>query len=400
MLSVQDEIQQLEKKYHFQIYKRQPLTITKAKGVYITDYHDNKYIDALSGIGVNNVGHCHPAVVAAVKTQAERLIHVSNLYYNEPQNHLAELLIKLSGLDRVFFCNSGTESVEGAIKLARKYAWEKGRSGKIISMTGCFHGRSLAAIAMGKKKYQNGFAPLPSNFVKSPLNDIESLVHHANDGAIAVMIEPVQGEGGIHVASSEFLQKTRQLCDEKNMLLIVDEIQCGMGRTGKMFAFEHSNIVPDIITCAKALGGGFPIAAVIARQEIAAAFDFGDHGTTYGGNPLACAAAYATLKTLLDENLVNKAQQNGVYVLEKLNALKQKHKTIKDVRGLGLMIGIELECPVGEIIDKMREKYILVGAAGTNTLRLLPPLVIQAQELDRIVNALSICIDEVENENA
>ncbi|MFC2170361.1 aspartate aminotransferase family protein [Calditrichota bacterium] len=392
-----DTIQQLEQQYHFQLYKRFSITIVSGKGSRITDSNGNEYIDALAGIAVNSVGHCHPNVVEAIKTQAEKLIHTSNLYYTEPQAKLAKLLTEISGLDRVFFTNSGVEAAEGAIKLARRYAFKKGRSGRVLSFEGCFHGRTLATVAMGKKKYQEGFGPLPEGFAKTPFNDITKFRKNIDEDIIAVILEPVQGEGGIKQVNSDFLKEICDICRKKDILIIFDEIQCGMGRTGKMFAFQHCGVMPDILTSAKALGGGFPIGAVMAREEVASAFDPGIHGTTFGGNPLGCAAAFAAVNTILSENLPERAKENGDYFIEKLRKAAAGSKAIKEIRGIGLMIGIELNFNGGEVVNKMLDKGVLANCTSDVVIRLLPPLIISKSELDIVFEVLMDSISEVES---
>ncbi|MCF7810075.1 aspartate aminotransferase family protein [bacterium] len=392
-----DESQRLEKENHFQFYKRYPVTFVEGKGTRLKDTNGKEYIDALAGIAVNSIGHCHPNVVKAIQNQAEKLIHITNLYYNEPQSKLALLMTEISGLDRIFFTNSGGEAVEGAIKLARRYAFKKGRKGNIVSMHGCFHGRTLATTAMGKKKYQEGFDPIPGGFLSIPFNDINTLENVVHNDVIAVIIEPVQGEGGIRIANTGYIQKVSEICKENDILLIFDEIQCGMGRTGKMFAFQHFGVIPDILTLAKALGGGFPIGAVIARQEIAEAFDYGIHGTTFGGNPLACAASLATVNTIISENLSDQAQQKGEYLIEKLKDAAKKVSGIKEVRGLGLMIGVELEFNGAEVVNKMMEKGVLANCTEETIIRLVPPLLITKEELNQVFNALILSIEEVQN---
>jgi len=392
-----DIAQKLEKENHFQFYKRFPITFVKGSGTRLTDSTGKEYIDALAGIAVNSLGHCHPKVVKAIQDQAEKLIHITNLYYNEPQSKLAELLTKVTGLERVFFTNSGGEAVEGAIKLARRYAYKKGRTGNIVSMHGCFHGRTLATTAMGKKKYQEGFDPMPGGFFSIPFNDIDALKAIAENDVIAIILEPVQGEGGIIAANPEYLKQVAEICKEKDILLIFDEIQCGMGRTGTMFAFQHFGVTPDILTSAKALGGGFPIGAVLAREEVATTFDYGTHGTTFGGNPLACAASLAAVNAILEEDLPAQAQVKGNYLVEKLKTAAREISYIKEIRGLGLMIGIELDFNGADVVNRMMEKGVLANCTEDTVIRLLPPLTITNDELDRILDVLIQSIKEVWN---
>jgi acetylornithine/N-succinyldiaminopimelate aminotransferase len=388
----------LENKYHFNIYNRFPITLLRGKGVEVYDVMGNKYIDALGGIAVNALGHCHPNVVKAIKSQAEKLIHVSNLYYNEPQSKLASVLTKISKLDKVFFCNSGVEAIEGAIKLTRKYAYEHGRTGNIVSMKNCFHGRTIAALAMGKSKYQKGFEPFPKGFRSIPLNNFSALEKITRKNTIGIFLEVVQGEGGIRLAKKNFLTQIRKICDENDIVLIFDEIQCGMGRTGKMFAYEHFNVIPDIITCAKALGGGFPIGAVLAREKIASVFKPGNHGTTFGGNPLGCAAACANLETINKVDFLTDVTKKGQYFLSKLKKISGHSPAVKEVRGMGLIIGVELAFKGDNVVKRMVEKGVLVNCTDETVIRFLPPLIIKKNEIDKIIDVLVESIKEMENE--
>lgn len=388
--------QKKAEKYHFDLYGRYPIALVKGKGSKVWDDEHNEYIDALAGIAVNSLGHCHPRIVKAIQKQAEKLIHVSNFYYNGPQSNLAEMLVKLSGLDRAFFCNSGAEAVEGSIKLARRYSYKKGKTGTIISMENSFHGRTLGTIAMGKEKYQDGFHPIPPGFKHVPMNDPDALEEAVNDETIAIIIEPIQGEGGIIEASLDYLKKARKLCNQYEIPLIFDEVQCGIARTGKMFAFEHYGIKPDIMPLAKALGSGFPIGAVAAKEEFAKAFDHGSHGTTFGGNPLACAAAVETLKTILDEDICEKTRVRGNYLKTRLEDLSNNWNSIREVRGKGLMVGIELAFPGGDVVKEMMKRGVLSNCASGNVIRLVPPLIITKDELDKVVDVLVESIKEVE----
>ncbi len=393
---MKDTAQELADTYHFDLYGRYPITLTEGKGVYVKATNGKMYLDALAGIAVNSLGHAHPAVVKAIQDQAEKLIHVSNLYYNEPQSKLAKLLTEVAGLDRAFFCNSGAEAIEGSVKLARKYAYIKGKTGNILSMENCFHGRTLGTIAMGKEKYQKGFAPLPSGFDRVPMNDIEALSQKVDDNTIAVILEPIQGEGGVHPAEESYIREVRALCDRHDVLLILDEIQSGIGRTGKMFAYQHYGIRPDIVASAKALGGGFPIGAVIATEEVASAFKHGEHGTTYGGNPLACAAAHAALTTIVDEDLAGQAAEKGAYFIEKMQDIASGWSAIKEIRGKGLMIGVELAFPGAKVVNAMLERGVLSNCASDTVMRIVPPLIISREELDTLINVLTESIKEVE----
>jgi acetylornithine/N-succinyldiaminopimelate aminotransferase len=398
MSTIADKTQELENTYHFNFYRRSPLTLIKGIGTKVYDSEGKEYIDALAGIAVNLLGHAHPELVKAISDQASKLMHISNIYYNVPQSSLARLLTELSRMDKVFFCNSGAEANEGALKLIRKYAHKKGRAGKIISFTNCFHGRTIATISMGQPKYQAGFGPLPEGFVQFPFNDLAYFEEHVGDDTIGVFVEPIQGEGGINPATPEFLRGLREICSKKGILLAFDEIQCGMGRTGKFLASQHIPVEPDVLTLAKGLGGGIPIGAVLAKAEVAAAFDPGDHGTTFGGNPLACAVAYETLRIIIRDNLMEKATQNGKYISEKLKALQTKVSTIKEVRGNGLMIGINLKPDGKKVMQKMMGKGVLVNCTADNTIRLLPPLIVQKVELEQVFRVFTEALTETEYE--
>ena len=390
-----DIAQELAQQYHVDVYGRYPITLKRGRACTVWDSNGNEYLDALAGIAVNSLGHCHPRVVEAIQRQAEELMHISNFYYSEPQSRLAEKLVEISGLDKTFFCNSGAEAVEGSVKFARKYASTKNKSGTIVTMENSFHGRTLGAISMGKEKYQKGFEPLAPGFVKVPMNDLQGLEERMNEHTVAVILETVQGEGGILPAEVDFLQRIRELCDELDIVMILDEVQCGIARTGKMFAYQHYDLKPDIVASAKALGGGFPIGAVIMRDNIADAISHGEHGTTYGGNPLACAAALAALEAIEEENLQEEAVLKGDYLRDRLRAETGAMDTVKDVRGMGLMVGVELDIDGRPVVEKMLEKGVLSNCASGNVMRLVPPLVITEEEIDRLVDALVESIKEV-----
>ena len=385
----------LDKKYYLQTFKRYPLTFDHGKDSHIWDVEGNEYIDMLGGIAVNSVGHCHPKVVKAIQNQAAKLIHISNFYLSEPQVMLSKKLVELSGLDRVFFANSGAESVEGAIKIARKYAHSVGRGGNVISFENSFHGRTLATIATGKKEYQKGFEPIPEGFSQVPFNNIVAVKKAANDNTAAIIIEPIQGEGGVNVADKTFLKELRAFCDEQQIVLIFDEIQCGVGRTGKMFAKEHFGVEPDIMTLAKALGGGVPIGAILSNEKVSAAIDFGDHGTTFGGNPLVCAASLATLEVIETENLLKQAEEKGNWLKAEISAMK--NLDIKEIRGKGLMIGVEFNFETKPLVQKMLENGVLANATGVNVLRLVPPLNISYTDLEKAMEVLKKSLKELED---
>ncbi|MEA2030466.1 MAG: aspartate aminotransferase family protein [candidate division Zixibacteria bacterium] len=385
----------IDNQYYLKAFKRYPIVLERGQGAHVWDIEGNEYIDALAGIAVNSVGHCHPTVVAAIREQSERLIHISNFYLSKPQAELSEKLAKLSGLKRVFFTNSGSESVEGAFKIARKYAHSIGRGGTILSFEGCFHGRTLATIAAGKKQMQKGFAPIPAGFKQLPFNDMTAVRNTADKETAAIIIEPIQGEGGINVADKTFLTELSDFCRQENIVLIFDEIQCGMGRTGKLFAGEHFGIKPDIMTLAKALGGGVPIGAVLSSEKIASAIKFGDHGTTFGGNPLACAAALAVLRIIEDEQLLKQVGEKSVWLKEQINNIKEP--SIKEVRGLGLMIGIEFNFETKPLVLEMLHRGVLANSTVGNILRLVPPLNIDYEDLEKIMDVIKKSIKAVKN---
>ena len=385
-MSTSTNAQEIEHKYHVPVYRRYPITLERGEGSLIWDTDGNEYLDMLAGIAVNNTGHCHPNVVKAIQDQAEKLIQPSNFFYTEIQSKLAKLLSDLSGLERVFFCNSGVEALEASLKIARKYGNNKGKKGDIIAVERGFHGRSIAAIALGKPKYQKGFQPIPEGFKTIPFNDIEALEKEINDDTIAFACEPIQGEGGIHEVSGKYLKRVRELCDKHDVLLMFDEVQCGNGRTGKYFGFQHHDVQPDIIATAKGLGGGFPIGAVMASEKAAQALDFGDHGTTYGGNPLACAASYAAVRTILDENLMDKATEQGKYLIDQIREKAKTLGVIKEIRGKGLMIGVELTIPGKPVVLEMLENGVVSNVTMDTVIRLVPPLVITKTQIDHFLD--------------
>jgi len=397
-----NEIIELDKKYFMNTFgSRTPVCFSYGKGINLWDNEGKKYYDFLGGIAVSAVGHSHPKLVNAIKEQAEKFIHCSNLYYIEPQAKLAKVLVENSCADKVFFANSGAEANEGAIKLARIYFKKKGMPEKfeIITLDKSFHGRTLATIAAtGQEKYQKPYSPLTPSFQKVPINDLEALEKAINGSTCAVMIEPIQGESGVNLTTSEYMKGVRELCDKKGVLLIFDEVQSGLGRTGKLFAYEHLGVEPDIFTLAKALGGGFPIGALCAKDHVAGAFEPGDHGSTFGGNPLACAAGLAVMDIMLNENLVQNSEKMGNYFLEKLSSLAEKYSFIKEVRGKGLMIGIQLSIEeAASIKEKCFNKGYLVGSVGKDIIRLLPPLIITKQDIDEITEVLDSILSEYNN---
>ncbi len=392
---------QLHSKYLMNTYSRYPIVFVRGEGAYVWDAEGKKYLDFLGGIAVNLLGHCHPSVVEAITSQAKELLHVSNLYYTEPAAKLAELLSLNGGLDKIFFCNSGAEANEGAIKLARKFQWRRGHREKykIISMTHSFHGRTLGALsATAKPQIQEGFGPLPSGFHTMGFNEIERLDEAIDESTAAFLIEPIQGEGGVHCAGKGFLEALRAACDRSGALLIFDEVQCGMGRCGTLFAYESFGVRPDIITLAKGMGGGLPIGAICATDAVANAFQPGDHGTTFGANPVAAAAALATLRVLIEENYSERVARMGGYLISKFHALQQKYPdVIREVRGMGLMIGIELRVDGASLVAKCHEKGLLVNVVAGSVLRLLPPYIITKEEVDRAVSIIEEAIKRVKN---
>jgi len=379
-------------KYIMNTYGRQPLVLVKGRGTKVYDSDGKEYLDFVSGVAVNNLGHCHPRVVVALQKQAQRLMHVSNHYHNEPQINLAKALVRNSFADKVFFCNSGTEAVEAAIKLARRYSREvlKQDRYEIITMRGSFHGRTMGALtATAQEKFHKTFEPLVAGFRYVPFNDVKAVEGAVTERTCAVLVEPLQGEGGVNVPSAGYLKALRELCDRHNILLILDEVQTGMGRTGKLYGYEHEGITPDAAAIAKGLGAGMAIGALIATDKAAQAFTPGSHGSTFGGNPLACAAALASLDTLLEDDIIIPAVgQLGKHFLAGLNALKGKYKFIKDVRGKGLLIGMELDIEGKDFVSACIREGFLINCTMDKTLRFMPPLIISAEEIDLLIDAL------------
>lgn len=372
-------------------YKRFPIVLVRGAGQKVWDVNGKEYLDFVAGIAVCNLGHSHPEVVAAVKDQVEKLTHVSNLYYIEPQAQLAKLLVDHSFANKVFFCNSGAEANEAAIKLARKYAHENLGNDKfeLITMRNSFHGRTMATItATGQEKFQFGFTPLLDGFTYVAFNDLTALEDAITKKTCGIMLEPIQGEGGVIIPDIQYLAKVREICDRHNILLIVDEVQTGIGRTGRLFAYEHSDIQPDIMTLAKALGNGFPVGAMLATNKIAKAFTPGNHASTFGGNLLAMAAAKATLQTILKENLLDNCRKMGEYFLDQLKKLKSRHSIIKEVRGKGLMIACDLTIDGADIVNESMMRGILINCTGGKTLRFVPSLIISIQDIDQLIDVL------------
>ncbi|MDL1970643.1 MAG: acetylornithine transaminase [Candidatus Desulfofervidaceae bacterium] len=387
-----------DKKYIMGTYARYPVIVTKAKGYKVWDVRGKEYIDLFAGISVCNLGHCHPEVIKAVEAQIYRLFHISNLYYTIPQIELAELLVKHSFADKVFFCNSGAEANEAAIKLARK--WGKQFSPpkyKIITLEGSFHGRTLGTIsATGQAKVKTGFEPLLPGFIHVPFDNIKAIEEVIDKETCAILVEPIQGEGGIKIPSAHYLEKIRKICDDNQILLIFDEVQTGMGRTGYLFAYEHEGVKPDILTLAKSLANGLPIGAILTREEIAQSFSVGSHGSTFGGNPVACAAAKVVMKILTQTDLLDYTRQLSVFFKEKLEELKDKHKDIiKEVRIRGLMIGVELHQKAAPIVENCLKRGFLINAVQEKVLRFLPPLIIDRGTIEAFIDTLDTVLGEL-----
>jgi predicted acetylornithine/succinylornithine family transaminase len=377
--------------YIFPTYTRSPIVLTKGKGMKVWDSEGKEYLDFASGIAVLNIGHLHPRVVEAIHKQSKTLMHVSNLYYSEPQIKLAELLVKHSFADKVFFCNSGAEANEAAIKLARKVKKDKGESNRyeIITMENSFHGRTMATLsATGQKKFHHGFEPLLDGFTYVPFNNSKAVEDAITDTTCAVMVEPIQGEGGVNCPSPDYLKNLRDICDQNGLLLMFDEVQVGMGRTGKLFAYQHYGVEPDIMTLAKAMAGGMPVGAMLAKEEIASSFSRGTHASTFGGNPLSSAAGIATMEALIQDKILENCQEMGEYFYSKLLSLKEKHSFIKKVKGKGLILGIDLSFECAEIAMDCLKRGLLIICTMGNILRFLPPLIITEKEIDILIKTL------------
>ncbi len=385
------EIVDAGNKYVMNTYLRLPVAFVKGEGSYLWDDDGKKYLDFLSGLAVNCLGYNHPAIVNAVCRQVQKVMHTSNLYWIKEQVEIARLLVEQSGLGKAFFCNSGAEANESAIKLARKYAKKKWGDHKheIITFSNSFHGRTLATVtATGQTKYQKGFDPLPAGFKYAEFNNLEDLESKITGNTCAIMLEAVQGEGGINPATPQFVEGIEKLCRDRGLVLIFDEVQCGMGRTGKMFAFQNYRIKPDIITLAKSLGGGFPIGAMVATDELSAGFGPGDHASTFGGNQTACAAAVAVVKYILDNNLLGNIINMGEYFKGKLEELKDRYPFVKEVRGLGLMVGVELEADGNKVLEECMKEGLILNCIGGKILRILPPYIVTENEIDEAVQIL------------
>lgn len=373
-------------------YKRYPVVFSKGKGVWLFDENGDKYLDMCAGIAVSGLGHSHPAIVKAIRKQAGKLIHTSNLYYNEVNGELAAKLTAITGYSKVFFCNSGAEANEAAIKLARKFGkltlGEKKH--KIISMSNSFHGRTIATItATGQPKYQKDFTPLLGGFTYAEYNNIETIEKLVDNETAAIIVEPVQGEGGVHPADFEFIKKLRELCDKYNALLIFDEIQTGVGRTGTMFCYEqYAPVKPDLFTAAKAIAGGLPMGVLFVSEKLKDILQPGDHASTFGGNLVCSAAAIAVLDTIQKDKILSNVIKSSKYIFEKLNNMKKEFPVIKDIRGLGLLIGMETDIPAPDLVNELLTKKIVTVPAGANVVRFIPPLIISTKEIDFMLNGL------------
>ena len=378
------ELIKIEDDYFINTFTRQPIVLDHGEGVKVTDIDGNEYLDMFAGIAVNALGHNHPKLVKAIQEQAEKLIHISSIYYNEPALIYAKKLIEMTSFDRIFYANSGAEANEGAIKLAVKYT---GKS-EVISTVESFHGRTVVTLAAtGHEHYHEPFkAILPKGFINVPYNDIEAIKDAITENTAAIIVEPIQGEGGVNVPDMEYLKEIEKICHENDIVFIVDEVQTGFGRCGTLFAHELFDVKPDIMTMAKGIGGGVPMGGILATEKVASAFVPGDHGTTFGGGPLVCAAANAVLDTIVDENILDNVNEVGDYFISELKKLDKD--VIAEVRGKGLMVGLELTKPGAEYVDKLREAGFLINCTADKVLRFVPPLIITKEEVDEFVKAL------------
>ncbi len=391
----QEDIIALTERCVAKTYRRYPVCFVKGRGARLWDADGKEYLDFVAGLAVTNLGHSHPRVVEAIKRQAERIIHTSNLYHIEPQARLAELLCERSFADRVFFCNSGAEANEAAIKLVRRYFNLKGEDRyKIITMESSFHGRTFFSMtATAQKKIHTGFGPLPEGFVYVPFNDIDALEATIDEETAAIMVEPIQGEGGVNLPDEGYLERVRQICNREGILLIFDEVQTGIGRTGTLFAYEHFGVEPDVMTLAKALAGGVPIGAMLATEQVMSAFSPGTHASTFGGNHLATEVAIEVLNTLLEEGVLENCRRVGEYLLAGLASLKRDYPFVEDVRGRGLMVAMELSIDASPIVDECLKQCLLINATAGRVLRFLPPLIIEEADVDRMLAILRGVLD-------
>lgn len=386
------KISRLTEKHVAQTYGRYPIALVRGKGTKVWDKDGKQYLDFVSGLAVDSLGHCHPAVVSAIKNQAEKLLHVSNLYHIEPQSLLAAELTSRCFADKIFFCNSGTEAIEAAIKLVRKFSFDQGhpKRTEIITMHNSFHGRTMGALsATAQKKFHSGFQPLLPGFKYVPFNDLPAVKKAVSNKTCAILVEPIQGEGGVNIPDASYLKDLKALCKKQGLLLIFDEVQTGLGRTGKLFAHEIFKTKPDVMTLAKALGGGVAIGALAATNRVMKSFVPGTHAATFGGNPLACAAALASLKVLTQKGFLMKASETGTYFLKHLERLSDQHSIIKEVRGQGMILALELKKPGGEVVLDCMKNGFLINCIQQNILRFLPPLNISRKDIDSLIPVLS-----------
>jgi acetylornithine/N-succinyldiaminopimelate aminotransferase len=387
-----EEIAELERRYLLGTYNRYPIALTRGKGVFLYDLEDRRYLDFVAGLGVNALGHAHPRIVKAIREQAAKLIHVSNLYYHEYQGALAEKLCTLSGLNRAFFSNSGTEAIEGSIKLARLAGHRAGGEAKcrLVALDGSYHGRTFGALSLtGQEKHRKGFEPLLEEVTFVKQNDVEGLRAAVNDNTCAIVLEPIFGEGGIFECSVEFLQECRRLADQHHAALIFDEIQCGLGRTGTMFAFQSFGVTPDIVAIAKPIAAGLPLGAFLAKEEFASAISPGQHGTTFGGGPLACRVALEFLAIVEEEKLLDNVNKVGAYLQQELKAVVEKRTAAKEVRGRGFIQGINLEIPARPIVDAALAEGVLFNSTQDTVVRFLPPFLLEEKHVDRGIRVLN-----------
>jgi acetylornithine/N-succinyldiaminopimelate aminotransferase len=382
-----EEAKNLENNYVFNTYGRFPLVVEKGEGCYLYGTDGKKYLDFLAGIAVNSLGHAHPQIVKCISEQAKKVIHVSNFYHIPSQYLLGKKLCETSGLDRAFFCNSGAEANEGAIKLTRRFQSQKGKD-EIMYFSHSFHGRTIATLmTTDKDKYRAGFGPFPPGFVKAEFNDVNDVVEKVNNKTAAFLVEPVQGEGGINIASKEFMKTLSDLREDKGILLVFDEVQCGIGRTGKWFAFQHYDIKPDIMTLAKALGSGVPIGAIVAKKEVSDVLKPGDHGTTFGGNPLATSVGLTVMNTIESEKLIDNSKKMGEYLIKKLEFMLDL-PNVKDLRGIGLMAGIEFEDLCSDYVKRCFDNNLLINCTRDKVIRLVPPLIVSKNEIDEAIEIM------------
>jgi len=393
-----DEIIKKAERYMFRTYRRYPIVLVKGKGCKVWDINGKEYLDFVGGIAVCALGHSSPVVAEAIKEQVEKLVHVSNLFYTVPQVELSKFLVEHSFADRVFFCNSGAEANEAAIKLARRYANKKfgGNRNIIISMEGSFHGRTMATLsATGQKKIQDGFDPLLQGFRFVPFNDISSLEKAMDEDVCAVLLEPIQGEGGVICPDEDYLREVRRLCNERDVIMILDEVQVGCGRTGRLFAHEHYGIKPDIMTLAKAMANGLPIGAMLSTERFEEAFGPGTHASTFGGTPLVTAVSFKVLRKIVEDGILENCSKMGEYFKNGLEELRNRFSFIKDVRGKGLILGMEIDFEGQKIVEKCMEKGFLINCVQEKVLRFLPPLIIKKEEIDSLLNALNDIFKEI-----